>query len=311
MTAFSVIIPAYRAEATIAETLDSLLAQTLGDFEAIVLDDASPDRTAAIVEAYVARDARIRLVRLEKSGPSRARNIGADLAKGEWIAFLDADDIWAPHKLAAVAAAAGRPDAPAALYGRTAFFRHTPADARTVSPVKVDALTPFDLLCENAVCTLSNLAVSRERFLAAGGFDPDVVHGEDVEFMMRLAARGGRIEGIDDVLVFYRASDFGLSANLAAMRTGWRAALTTARRLAVPLNRCDIRAAEAVHLRYLARRALRVRSGRLTALSLAARAISLSPAAFFGDPRRGILTLAGACTIPFLPAPLRRLALVR
>lgn len=311
MTAFSVIIPAYLAEATIGETLDSLLAQTFGDFEAIVLDDASPDRTAAIVEAYAAYDRRIRLVRLEKCGPSRARNLGVEQAQGEWIAFLDADDLWAPHKLAALAAAAARPGAPAALYGRTAFFRDDPAAARTVSPVKSAALTPLDLLRENAVCTLSNLAVERAAFMAVGGFDPKIVHGEDVEFMMRLSARGGRIEAIDDVLVFYRASDSGLSANLAAMRAGWLAALTTARRLAVPLERSDIRAAEAVHLRYLARRALRVRAGRMTALSLAARAIVLSPAAFFGDPRRGVLTLAGACTIPFLPAPLRRLAFVR
>lgn len=309
MPKFSVIIPAFCAEATIGETLASVSAQTCGDFEVIVLDDASPDRTAAVVEVHGYRDPRIRLVCLDKSGPSWARNFGVALARGEWIAFLDADDLWPADRLATIAAAVDRPDAPEAVYGRTAFFRNTPEDARTVSSVRGTALTTYDLLCENPVCTLSNLTVRRDAFQKVGGFDIDIVHAEDVEFMLRLAAGGGRIEGIDATLVYYRASDYGLSANLEAMQKGWRRALAQARRLGVPLTDRDVRAAEAVHLRYLARRALRVRSGRLTALSLAIRAIALSPAAYFANPRRGILTLAGACARPFLPASVRRFVL--
>lgn len=311
MPKFSVIIPAFCAEATIGETLTSLREQVFDDFEIIVLDDASPDGTAELVEAHAKRDPRIRLVRLDKSGPSRARNIGVEMACGEWIAFLDADDVWPAHRLATIESVADRSDAADALYGRTAFFRNTPSDARTVSSIRKAALSPYDLLCENPVCTLSNLTVRRDAFLDVGGFDVDIVHGEDVEFMLRLAAGGGRIEGIDATLVFYRASEFGLSANLEAMRKGWRSAINTALRLGIPLTARDIRAAEAVHLRYLARRALRVRAGRMQALKFAMRAIAICPGAYFASPRRAILTLVAACTAPCLPAPVRRFAFCR
>ncbi|WMS42792.1 glycosyltransferase [Acuticoccus sp. MNP-M23] len=309
MPKFSVIIPAYNAEATLGETLDSLIGQTFTDWHAVILDDASTDGTVALGEAFAAKDERISVVALGKSGPSRARNIGAaQFARADWLAFLDADDIFVPGKLARLAALTSGADAADAFYGRVAFFRGTPQSAKTVSKVRAEALTPFDLLCENPVCTLSNLVVRTSIFRDIGGFDPKVVHGEDVEMMIRMAAAGGRIEGVDETLVYYRASDGGLSADLQAMRAGWQAAANTVGALGVAIAPRALAQAEAIHLRYLARRALRVRTGRFTALKLAARAVRLSPPAFFSDPRRGALVLMAACAEPFLPAAARRLA---
>ncbi len=92
----SVIIPAHNAEETIGRALDSVLAQSSPDLEAIVVDDGSTDATAEVVEFHIRRDPRVRLLRSAHAGPSAARNAGIDVAGGEWLAFLDADDEYAP-----------------------------------------------------------------------------------------------------------------------------------------------------------------------------------------------------------------------
>ncbi|MBE9009337.1 glycosyltransferase family 2 protein [Pseudanabaenaceae cyanobacterium LEGE 13415] len=95
----SVIIPAYNAAAFIGQTLDSVLKQTYQEFEIIVVDDGSRDRTAEIVESYAKRDRRIRLLKQENSGVAAARNLAIAESKGEYISPIDADDIWYPEKL--------------------------------------------------------------------------------------------------------------------------------------------------------------------------------------------------------------------
>ena len=98
----SVITPCYNAESTIRETIDSVLRQTFKDWELLIIDDCSTDNSAEIIREYSSRDSRIKYFKTEeKSGsPSTPRNIGIDNASGEYIAFLDADDVWLPDKLA-------------------------------------------------------------------------------------------------------------------------------------------------------------------------------------------------------------------
>ena len=94
----TVLIPAFNAAATIRRALDSVLAQTYGDYEIIVIDDASSDATAEIVATQYTDQ--VRLLRLPRNlGESGAMNTGIAVAKGRWIAFLDADDEWLPEKL--------------------------------------------------------------------------------------------------------------------------------------------------------------------------------------------------------------------
>lgn len=97
----SIVTPAYNAEKFIAATLQSALNQTYGNFELLVMDDRSTDRTADIAEQLAARDSRIKVVRLPRNfgAPAGPRNIGVQQARGQWIAFLDADDIWHEDKL--------------------------------------------------------------------------------------------------------------------------------------------------------------------------------------------------------------------
>lgn len=96
----SVIMPAYNAEKYIGEAIASVCAQTYENWELLILDDGSADRTAEIAQAYAQRDARIRVLRNPQNmGVARTRNRGFDLAQGEWIALLDSDDRWHVQKL--------------------------------------------------------------------------------------------------------------------------------------------------------------------------------------------------------------------
>ncbi|MGB8938643.1 MAG: glycosyltransferase family 2 protein, partial [Streptomyces sp.] len=119
MSRFSVVVPAHRVQGYLRECLDSVLDQNPGDLELIVVDDASPDASAAIAAECAERDPRVQLVRIPAhAGPGPARNIGADHATGTYLLFLDGDDLLLPGALEAIAEAldeAGEPDV--LLYG--------------------------------------------------------------------------------------------------------------------------------------------------------------------------------------------------
>ncbi len=102
----SVVMPVYNGAGHIAGAVESLFAQDFTDWEAVVVDDGSTDDTASVVEDLASRDGRVRLVRQRNGGVSVARNRGMDEARGEWIAWLDADDAYVPGALARIAAIA-------------------------------------------------------------------------------------------------------------------------------------------------------------------------------------------------------------
>lgn len=89
----SIIIPCYNSEAYLGACMDSVLAQTMEDFEAILIDDGSGDGTLAVAQAYAGRDARVRVLAQENRGVAAARNLGLEHARGEWITFVDSDDL--------------------------------------------------------------------------------------------------------------------------------------------------------------------------------------------------------------------------
>lgn len=101
---FSVIMPAFNAEKTIGKAIDSVLAQSAGDWELIVIDDGSADATAAVVAAYTERCDAVRYYRQENAGPGAARNTGMAHSRGEYICFLDSDDYWEPDFLSLIGA---------------------------------------------------------------------------------------------------------------------------------------------------------------------------------------------------------------
>ena len=107
----SVIIPVYNVEKFLAECVDSVLAQTYTDWEAILVDDGATDASGAMCDAYAAKDPRIRVIHRENGGLSAARNTGLKAARGEYVYFLDSDDYIEPDTLALLLETAEREQA--------------------------------------------------------------------------------------------------------------------------------------------------------------------------------------------------------
>lgn len=99
MSKFSIIIPVYNVAPYLRECLDSVLKQTFTDWEAICVDDGSTDGSGAILDEYAAKDKRFRVIHQANAGVSAARNRALEEIKGEWVGFLDADDVWSPFLL--------------------------------------------------------------------------------------------------------------------------------------------------------------------------------------------------------------------
>ena len=301
MPLFSIIIPCFNAEATIAQTLASLTMQNFPDWEAICIDDGSTDATVALIEAAARQDARFRLARNTGKGPSAARNAGVnDHANAGLIAFCDADDLWQPHKLTELALIFSDASIDG-VYGQVGFFRNVPSDAQAMSTVPSQDLSIKTLLGENPVCTMSNLTVRKSAFVRCGGFDTRIVHNEDLEFLIRLVGCGARVVPTPLLQTWYRTSIGGLSTDLDAMLMGRRQAITTAARFGVRPSAVN----HAVHHRYLARRALRVDRGRGKALRHALIGLAHSPAGFMSPASRGVMTLGAAIAATILPRQLR------
>lgn len=306
MTRFSIIVPFHNDAATIAATLNSLLGQSFADFELICVGDKPSRQTTEVVRQFCARDARVRVEANPNRGPSSARNHGAAVASGDILAFCDADDLWVADKLAQLDRVFAETGIDA-TFGQIGFFSETPGDCPTRSTVPTDALTIPDLLAENAVCTMSNLAVRRQVFAAVGGLNPAAVHNEDLELLIRLAGEGHVIIGVDRLQVWYRTSGSGLSSNLEAMRAGRARAVATAARYGVAPSP----ASEAIYMRYLARRALRLGAEPSMARAYARAGLALSARSFLNPIRRGVPTALGAALAPALPRPIRQALFAR
>lgn len=299
MPRFSIILPCFNAQDTILETIQSLVAQTCEDWEVLVVDDGSTDETAAIVMRTTYLDSRIRLIGHSGKGPSAARNAGAAMARGEILCFCDANDRWRSDKLARLAEVF-EDEYIAGAFGRVAFFDGT--RARAVSGRYRGFLSIDALLGANPVSTLSNMAIRRDAFEDSCGFDTALVQNEDLEWLIRVVGLGFRVIGVDDIMVDYRTGVTGLSSNLNALREGRRAALQTAARFGHVAAARD----EAIYLRYLARRALRIGAPASEAIALAFAGCRISPRGWFSDLRRGFLTLCAVVAAPVMPTGLRR-----
>jgi glycosyltransferase involved in cell wall biosynthesis len=218
----SVVVPAYNAQRTLDATLDSVRAQTHRALEIIVVDDGSNDHTRAIAERHAAVDARVRVIAQANAGVAAARNAGWRDARAEFVAFVDADDLWAPAKierqLAALLAGGertglaycwmARVDPEGAIIGRIS--------GRQIAGRAFDAL-----LRANIVGNGSAVLVRRAALLETGGFDSSLrARGgegcEDWLFYAQVAAHWDYAL-VPDHLVGYRALPDNMSSNRPRM----------------------------------------------------------------------------------------------
>lgn len=296
----SIIMPAYRARDTIAQSIRSVQAQTLSRWELIIVDDGSPDDTAQIAKDMAQTDPRICVEQRCNRGPSIARNSGVDLAQADIIAFLDADDLWAPERLAGMVDAFGQNPRAGVLFSRTRFV-----DAETLKPGTLTAFIPTlsatDIACENALCSTSNIICRSAIFSEIGGFRPGLNYAEDQDWLFRVAlSEKWDILGVDQEWFYYRSSAESQSGDLEAMRLGWSQMIEgvtdTNRDKATNAAR---KAYGPIH-RQLARRALRMGHSR-AAVKYLQMALRHDPMLLLRQPRRTLLTIAGTA-LSFIPS---------
>ncbi|MDX8538683.1 trifunctional glycosyltransferase/class I SAM-dependent methyltransferase/polysaccharide deacetylase [Mesorhizobium abyssinicae] len=212
----SIVVPAHNAEATLARALDCLLDQEIADWEAIIVDDASTDRTPAIIAAHMERDARFRTLNSSAISPAGARNSGISTARGQWLMFLDADD-WVDASFLAkmLAALKTAPDAVAAYCGSRRVMPDGELTPSSISPEV--AIQPFETFARQCAVRTHALLVDRETIVGLGGFDVSVRTCEDWDLWQRLARLGKNWVMVDEPLAFHRISPSALYRNSAQM----------------------------------------------------------------------------------------------
>jgi glycosyltransferase involved in cell wall biosynthesis len=219
MPKVSVIVPAYNVCNYIEDALSSLECQTFQDFEVLIVNDGSTDNTVDIVQTFVERDSRFKLLHKKNGGLSSARNFGILHATGEYIALLDGDDMYHPSKLANHVTHFQQNLDVGVVYSASKAIRD---DGRptfiTLSgkPVYSDPL--LSLLCKNFVGHGSNGVFRRSLVDEVGGFDETLRSSEDIDFWLRIAAtRQWKFYREKRILSYYRVRPSGLSFNVAQM----------------------------------------------------------------------------------------------
>lgn len=181
---FSVVIPTHNRAHIIQYTLGSVFGQSFTDYEIIVLDDGSTDNTAEVMKQF---EGRVQYVRQVNSGPGAARNAGAAMARGEYIAFLDSDDLWFPWTLETFDKALRECGSPAMLLGTQRNFRRE-GDIEEVHRGELKTLQFRDYFASVGVhdffAATGNLVVKRSEFEKTTGFPTKVRCSEDAHFML-------------------------------------------------------------------------------------------------------------------------------
>lgn len=209
----SILVPCYNSAGFLAGTLDSVLAQTFGGWECVVVDDASTDGTLAVLEAYAARDSRIRPIALARNlGAAGARNEGLRHLRGRYLAFLDSDDLWHPEKLERQIALAEAEGA-AMVHSSYRFVDEEgrPRRGGVLASPRVDLRTYL----RNTEIGMSTSLLDREQ---VGPLEfRDIRLCQDTHLWLELLRRGWVSLGLPEPLVSYRVREGQISGSKIGM----------------------------------------------------------------------------------------------
>ena len=219
----SIIVPVYRAQAYIAETIAMVRKQTYHDWELILVDDASPDDSAKLIQEMIDEKSteteRIRLIRKEKNeGAAKARNTGVALAQGRYIAFLDADDIWFPDKLEKELAFMKQKHAGFAFTAYEFGDENAKGTGKTVTVP--ERLTYRKALSRTVIFTTT--VIFDTKVIPKELIRMPEVESEDTATWWKILRAGYTAYGLNEVLAIYRRPEKSLSSNkFIAMKRIW------------------------------------------------------------------------------------------
>ncbi|MFB2977307.1 glycosyltransferase [Microseira sp. BLCC-F43] len=217
MPVISVVIPVYNGEKTIKQTIESVLNQTFTDFELIIINDGSQDGTLDIISKI--QDERIKVFSYPNAGVNVSRNRGFKLAAGEFITFLDDDDLWTPDKLEAqYKALLNNPQAGVAI-SWTDWIDESGKIIGRGGYVSWEGDALARMLLNDFVESGSNALIRKQALIEVGGFDESLTHAEDWDMWLRLAARY-HYTTVPKVQILYRIAANSVSSNVVKMEQG-------------------------------------------------------------------------------------------
>lgn len=207
----SVIIPAYNSEKTIKETIESVLKQSFTNFELIIINDGSPDSTIEVIAEI--QDSRIKVFSYPNAGGNVSRNRGLHLAVGEFVSFLDADDLWTPDKLQSQLKALQENVTAKVAYSWTDYISANSEFLLSGKRVNLNGNVYESLLINNFLENGSNPLICRKALIKLGGFDESLSAAQDWDMWLRLASKFDFI-CVPSVQILYRISANSVSSNL-------------------------------------------------------------------------------------------------
>ncbi len=317
----SVIVPVYKAEKYVADTIQSLLKQTYENFEIIIVNDGSPDRSIEICQQFT--DPRIKIVHQENRGLPGARNTGIRHAIGDYIALLDADDLWLPTKLERHVEHLNRSPNVGLSFSYSAFIDSEGNYTGIYQiPRKIQNITPPYALCRNPPGNGSAVIVRRETYndikfqddphgiLEDCYFDERLrfqkADATDLECWTRIATHTRwLVEGIPEALTLYRVNSDGLSANALVQYKAIEKVIEKSCASAPEVLGPYENLAKAYYKRYTARRAVTLRDGKM-AVEQVNQALAKDWRILLEEPRRTLLTVFAAYLLRFTPQSLYR-----
>lgn len=221
MDLVSIIVPVYNVEKYIIETVKSVEAQTFSEWELLLVEDCSTDDTARVLETYLREreDSRIKMIRQSSNmGAARARNRGLAEAKGRYIAYLDADDLWVPGKLERELAFMEETNAAFAFTGYE--FANEQGEGMG-KVVRVPASLSYKQALSNTTIFTTTVMFDTEK-IDRELLEMPVIKSEDTALWWKILRNGYTAYGLDENLVKYRRIEKSLSSNkLEAMRRIW------------------------------------------------------------------------------------------
>ncbi|MEO0684945.1 MAG: glycosyltransferase family 2 protein, partial [Cyanobacteria bacterium J06649_11] len=302
--------PVYNAEKYVADAVKSVLMQTYENLEILIIDDGSPDNSIEICQQFT--DPRIKIIRQQNQGVSGARDNGIRHAQGEYLAFLDADDIWLSQKIEKHVQHLDNRSEVGISFSRSALINENGQSLNSYQMPKLKDIEPSDLLYSNPLANGSSGVFRREVFQEVAFttdchqielcyFDANFSILEDIECWLRVAIQTNwKFEGIPEALTSYRVNPKSRSNKLLESVDYWNKIDDKTRLYAPEMIDGWKHIAMAYRLRDLAREAIRRQSGSI-AVKLINRALVFDPTIVFLEPLSTILTLVMSYLLWLMP----------
>lgn len=306
----SVVIPVYNVEKYVSQCIKSVLEQTYESLEIIVVNDASPDNSMALVSKF--DDPRIKVVNQENRGLAGARNTGIREATGKYVALLDSDDFWQRNKIQKHVHQLESMQDIGVSFSASMFVNEDGNETgRLQKPLRSDGFTPQHIFCRNPIGNGSAPVIRKSIFDAICFQTDETVYdqyfnermrqSEDIECWVRIALKTKCAFGyIDQPLTYYRLNGGGLSANVDKQLASWEYFVDQLNVYAPDFATQHAALARAYQYRYLARRLI-LEGSTLRATRLMVKAINSHLGILWFEPTRSWTTLVACLVLSLIP----------